>query len=496
MHRVLPQFKLSGEKHANPAESLAMSAVTGMTASKPAVTWTVIATGLGFAVVQLDVTIVNVALTKLGIALDSPLAGLQWVVDAYTLAFAVLLLSAGTLADRFGARRAYLIGFGIFGLASAACGEAGSVTQLIVARAIQGAGAALLVPPSLALLNHACADDRQLRARAIALWTAAGSGSIAVGPVVGGVLLESFGWRSIFLANLPLCALGFGLTWRLPETLRTRRPLDLAGQVLAILALTSLCGATIEGGALGWSHPHVLGGFALAVACAVAFVVIEGRIAHPMLPLRFFRLPNFSQAVVLGVAVNLTYYGLVFVLSLYLQHVKHYSAFQAGLAFVPLTATSVVANLVSGWLNSRFGARLPMLFGSAIGAVGYFSLSRLDATSSFMSMLAPFLLIPGGAALVVPAMTATILASVEPTWSGTASAVLNAARQAAGAVGVAVFGALVAGGDDHIVPGLRVAAGASVVALGCAWLMVWLGIRREAVRGGLRARPFGRKRVG
>ncbi|KUZ64964.1 MFS transporter [Burkholderia ubonensis] len=454
-----------------------------MTDRNPSLTWTVVATGLGFAVVQLDVTIVNVALTRLGGALHSPLAGLQWVVDAYTLAFAVLLLSAGTLADRFGARRAYLIGFAVFGFASAACGAATSVTQLVVARAVQGLGAALLVPPSLALLNHACAHDRKLRARAIALWTAAGSGSIAVGPVIGGALLESFGWRSIFLANLPLCALGIGLTLRLPETLRTRRPLDLPGQVLAVLALTSLCGVTIEAGALGWGHPLILGGFALAVVSGAAFVLVEGRIMHPMLPLKFFRLPHFSQAVLLGVAVNLTYYGLVFVLSLYLQHVKHYSALQAGLAFVPLTATSVIANLVSGWLNSRFGARLPMLLGSAIGALGYLLLARLDENSSYMSMLTPFLLIPGGAALVVPAMTATILASVEPTWSGTASAVLNAARQAAGAIGVAVFGALVAGGDDHIVSGLRDAAGASVVMLVCAGVMVWLGIRPEDSAG-------------
>jgi len=446
---------------------------------RPSMTWTVTATGLGFAVVQLDVTIVNVALKQLGVALDSPLDGLQWVVDAYTLAFAVLLLSAGTVADRFGAKRAYLIGFAVFGLGSSACGMATSVAQLVAARAVQGLGAALLVPPSLALLNHACAHDRKLRARAIALWTAAVSGSIAVGPVVGGILLDSFGWRSIFLANLPLCALGIGMTWRLTETLRTTRPLDLPGQLLAVLALTSLCGATIEAGAQGWGHPAVLSGFCLAFASAVSFVFVEARATHPMLPLRFFRLPHFSQAVLLGMAVNLTYYGLVFVLSLYLQHVRSYSVMQAGLAFVPLTATSVIANLVSGWLNSRFGARLPMLLGCALGAFGYGLLVRLDAGSSYLSMIVPFLLIPGGAALVVPAMTATILSSVEPTWSGTASAVLNAARQAAGAIGVAVFGSLIAGGDDHIVPGLRIAASASVILLASAWIMVWQGIRRE-----------------
>ncbi|WP_258878816.1 MFS transporter [Paraburkholderia sp. BL6669N2] len=438
-----------------------------------------IATGLGFSVVQLDVTIVNVALSKLAAALHSSLAGLQWVVDAYTLAFAVLLLSAGTLADRFGARRAYLVGFGVFGVASAVCGASVSVTGLIAARAVQGLGAALLVSPSLALLNHACADNRQLRARAVALWTAAGSASVAFGPLIGGVLLQSLGWRSIFLVNLPLCALAILLTIRLPETACTRRPLDLRGQMLVVLALSSLCGAVIEIGALGWRQPRVLGGFALATVSGVAFVVAEARVSHPMLPLRFFRLPNFSQAVLLGVAVNQTYYGVIFVLSLYLQHVKHYTAMQAGLAFIPLTATSVIANLLSGWLNGRFGARLPMLLGSAIAALGFSLLAQLDGASSYALMLTPFLLIPGGAALVVPAITATVLASVDTTWSGTASAVLNAARQAAGAIGVAIFGALVAGGDDHIVRGLRYAAGMSVGVLACAWLVVWLGMRRE-----------------
>ena len=447
----------------------------------PSLAWITIATSLGFAVVQLDVTIVNVALPHLAVALASPLSGLQWVVDAYTLAFAVLLLSAGTLGDRYGAKRAYLIGFVVFALASAACGAAFSVDQLIAARAVQGLGAALLVPPSLALLNHACAHDRKLRARMVGMWTAIGGVSIAAGPVIGGLLLESLGWRSIFLANLPLCALAIGLVLRMHETPRTPRPLDLRGQMLAVLALTGLTGAVIEAGSLGWGHPLVLGGFALAAAAGAAFVTVEARVAQPMLPLRFFRLPNFSAAVLFGVAVNLTYYGLIFVLSLYLQHVKHYGAAQTGLAFLPLTATFIVANLCSGWLNGHYGARLPMLLGSAVGGVGFALLTRLDASSGYDAMLLPFLLIPGGMGLAVPAMTAAILASVEPAWSGTASAVLNAARQAAGAIGVAVFGTLVAGGDGRVVTGLHEAAWVSVGVLACAWLVIWFGIWRERI---------------
>lgn len=438
----------------------------------PSIAWTVLATGLAFAIVQLDVTIVNVALAKLHGALHSPLNGLQWVVDAYTLAFAVLLLSGGALADRFGARRIYLIGFFVFGLASAACGGASSVSQLIVARLAQGLGAALLVPPSLALLSHACAHDAKLRARAIALWTAAGSGSIAVGPVVGGILVEHFGWRSIFLVNVPLCLLGIGLVWRMSEAPIARQPLDLLGQALAALALASLCGAIIEVGALGLGSPVILGGFALAVLSALAFILVELRVQYPVLPVKFFKLPSFSQAVILGMVVNLTYYGLVFVLSLYLQKVKEYSPMQAGFAFVPLTATSVFANLASGWLSTRCGVRVPMVLGSAIGALGYGMLTQLNAGSSYIVMLAPFLLIPSGTALVVPALTSTILASVEPTKAGTASAVLNAARQAAGAIGVAIFGSLVAGGGNDIVNGLREASAASGILLIGACIMV------------------------
>jgi len=444
------------------------------------IAWTIVAASFGFAVVQLDVTIVNVALPRLSIDLTASVPGLQWVVDAYSLVFAVLLLSAGVMGDRLGAKRAYLIGLAGFALASAACGAAQTATQLIAARAVQGIGAALLVPPSLALLNHACAHDAKLRAKAIGLWTAAAGVSIAAGPIVGGLLLSWLGWRSIFFVNLPLCMIGMLMTLRVAETPRKpQQHLDLGGQLLAIAALTCLTAAVIEIGPLGIRHPLVLGGFALAVISTVWFVRVEGRVTQPMLPLSFFHLPNFSPAVLFGIAVNLTYYGLIFILSLYLQHICRYTATQAGLAFLPLTATFVVANLISGWMVGHYGSRLPMLLGALIGACGFALLTRLDAHSSYLAMLAPFVMIPSGMGLGVPAMTTAILASVEKTWSGTASAVLNAARQAGGAIGVAAFGALVTGGDLHIVPGMHAAAWLSSGLLVTASVVVWFGIRRQ-----------------
>jgi DHA2 family methylenomycin A resistance protein-like MFS transporter len=436
--------------------------------------WIIAAASFGFMVVQLDVTIVNVALPAMARDLGGGTAGLQWVVDAYTLSFAVLLLSAGVLGDLFGARKVYLAGFGLFALASAACGLAPNASVLIVARAIQGAAAALMVPNSLVVLNFATKHDEKLRARAIGIWTAASGMSIGVGPVIGGLLLTSFGWRSIFWVNLPICLIGAVLTLVFAPVAPAhteKRRLDLPGQVLAILALLGLVGGVIEARPLGLTHPLVIGAGLLFAAAAIGFVAVEHRSRAPMLPLRFFKTASFDAAVGFGIAVNLSYYGVLFVLALYLQGAHGWTPLQAGLAILPLTLTFIVSNLVSGWLIGRFGSRFPMMIGGLIGAVGYVLLVTLNAHSSFWQMLPVFLLIPFGMGLGVPAMTTAILAGVDHAWSGTASAVLNAARQAAGAMGVAIFGALASNGQA--VRGLHasglVSAALLVTGAGLAW---------------------------
>ena len=442
---------------------------------------TIAATSFGFTVVQLDVTIVNVALPAIGAGLATSVASLQWVVDAYTLAFAVLLLSAGVLADRLGARRVYVAGFVLFALASTACALAATPIVLVAARAIQGIAAALMVPSSLTLLNHATQHDASLRARAVGLWTAAGGVSIAAGPVVGALLLEAFGWRSIFFVNLPLCAAAIWTTLRdVPadrghaDAGRGRlRRLDPAGQIAAIVALTALTGGLIELPALGTTHPLIVGAFVVAIVGAATFCLVESRVVVPMLPLSLFRLPTFGAAVVFGILVNLTYYGVLFALSLYLQRALAYSALEAGLAYLPLTGTFIVSNLLSGPMVARYGSRRPMLVGATIAACGYALLGRLDAASSWWTMFPAFTLIPFGMGLAVPAMTTTILSAVERRRAGTASAVLNAARQAGGTVGVAVFGALVAGDAVHIVDGLHRAALVCSALLVVAAAIVW-----------------------
>jgi len=463
--------------------------------------WLLVATSFAFVVVQLDVTIVNVALPQIGAALHAGVAGLQWVVDAYTLSFAALLISAGVIGDRFGSRRVYLAGFVIFTIASIICGFAPAIGILIAARAMQGAGAALLVPTSLAILNHSSEENPALRARMVALWTAAGGVSIAAGPVIGGFLLAGFGWRSIFLVNILLCGIGIYLVLKFvspdsfkdsledslnsetPESRHTEsRHLDLPGQILGVLALAGLVGAIIESGHLGFTHPAVLAGFLLGALATAMFIHVERRSTSPMLPLQFFRLPGFNAAVVFGIIVNLTYYGVIFVLSLYLQQARGYSPLRTGIAFLPLTATFIVSNVITGWLTARVGSRFPMILGALIGMVGYALLLRLGEATSLLSMMASFILIPGGMGLAVPAMTTSILSSVPRERSGTASAILNTARQTGGAIGVAVFGALLGHSRDRIIPGLHISALISTGLLLTAAALAWFGMSRQYSR--------------
>lgn len=420
---------------------------------------TVLAASFGFALVQLDVTIVNVALPSIGHALGGGTAALQWIVDAYAVSFAALLLSAGFLGDLFGSKRVYLAGMALFAAASVACGLAPGAGWLVGARVLQGVGAAAMLPASLALLNHACQHDEKLRAKAVGWWTAAGSVTIAAGPIVGGLLLGLAGWRSIFLVNLPVCIVGALLTLRVEETRpRAVAGFDVPGQALAVLAMAALTAAVIEAQPLGLASPVVLGAAAAGVLAAIAFVLVERRAARPMLPLGLFARPGFTPALLFGVAANLTYYGMVFVLSLYLQAVLGYGPVKAGLAYLPLTATFFAVNLVSGWWVGRAGSRLPMVAGALIDAAGFGLLLLLTARSPYWLMLPAFALLPGGMGLGVPAITTAVLASVDKAQSGIASGVLNAARQAGGAIGVALFGALVAGGREHIVPGLHASA--------------------------------------
>jgi len=435
----------------------------------------VVATSLGFVLVQLDVSILNVALARIGAALGTGVAGLQWVVDAYTITFASLMLSAGALGDRIGARRTYMSGFVLFVLASLGCGLAPGVGTLIVARAVQGIGAALLVPCSLALLTHACRSDATARARAISLWTAAASVALAAGPVIGGLLIDTLGWRSIFLINLPIGAAGLWLTRVfIEDTSQRDTGFDWMGQVLALVTLLVLTGTVIEAGPLGFGSAIVLCGFAVAAVAGTCFVVVEARGQDPMLPLHFFRQPAFSSAAAVGLLINLTLYGGIFVLGLYLQQVRRYSPMASGFAFLPFPVALGMANLAAGRLGR--GPRLggPMAGGLLLGGLGFLLLRHLGVATSYAAMLPGLIVIPAGIGLAVPLMTSALLSTVPGVRSGVAAGVLNTVRQAGGGIGVALFGALMAARG---VPGIETAFVASAVLLVGGALIAATGIR-------------------
>src|SRR3954451_3215712 len=349
---------------------------------------TLVAMSLGFAVVQLDVSVVNVAIRPIGDALGGGVAGLQWIVNAYTITFAAFILSAGALGDRISARRVFVAGFALFTTASVACGLAPSLGVLIGARAGQGVGAAILVPCSLILLSHAF-PDADARARAVGLWAAGASVALSGGPLVGGVLIAALGWRAIFFINLPLGAAGIGLALRSArETPRAGdRGIDLPGQAAAVVALATLAAATIAGGRSGWAEPGVLAGYALAVVALAAFLRIEARTARPMLPLGLFRDRTFSAAAAIGLVLNIAFYGLIFVLSLFFQRDQGRSPLGAGLVFAPMTGLVLITNTNAGRLAERLGTRRVVTAAALVAAAATAALLATDRTTPYAGMV-------------------------------------------------------------------------------------------------------------
>jgi DHA2 family methylenomycin A resistance protein-like MFS transporter len=432
-------------------------------------TFVVGTTSLAFVVSQLDVSIVNIALPEISRSFSIGVSALQWIVDAYTIAFAVLMLSAGSMGDLLGSKRAFQYGLLLFGAASVGCGLAWNPFSLTGFRALQGIGAALMIPSSLSILNQAFVHDKTKRARAVAAWTAAGGVSIAAGPILGGFLIHLRDWRLIFLVNIPICLTGILLSFRLPESARHHsKGFDIPGQLIWMFALTAFIAAVIEWHNLGIDHPFIYGSLLFSICMMWWFIRVEKKAVSPVLPLELFRAPAFSVLILLGVALNNAYYGTVFVLSLYLQNVLQYSSLTAGMAFLPLTAGFIISNIISGRLTGRFGIRTPILLGLLIAAAGFSGLLLAKTHTPYWQLFIPFITIPMGMGLAVPAMTTGILASVPKTRSGTASAILNTTRQAAGAMGVAVFGAMANGGTGAIVHAIVLSAIISAITLLCS----------------------------
>lgn len=401
-----------------------------------------IAACLGFLVVQLDVSVVNVGLGALKNAFDTNLTGLQWVINSYALAFSALLILGGAAGDKFGARTVFAFGFAVFTAASIGCGLSNSMSMLIGMRMVQGVGAALLVPTSLTLIRLAF-DDPAKRRSAVAMWGACGGIALAAGPVLGGLLIEWLGWRSVFLLNVPIGILAIGLIMRYaPSSPRIDKKVDVPGQISIGICLASLTYALTESSSKGWVT-ETLWTLAVAMFCAIAFVLIERRVKHPMLPPRLARNTTLATTALAGAAINLTFYGTVFVFSIYFQSFLHYDAFRTGLAFIPLTAVLTISTMVSSRIARHVSAQRIITVGFLIQAVGFLALARVTPETSLWYLNIALMVVGVGSASSVPSITNSMLASVSSHDAGMASGLMASARQLGGVIGVAVFGAMI-----------------------------------------------------
>ncbi|MGW2562114.1 DHA2 family efflux MFS transporter permease subunit [Streptomyces sp. NPDC001514] len=451
-----------------------------------------IALSLGYFLVMLDVTVVNVAVPDISDSLHTGASALQWIVDGYSTVFAGLLLLGGGLADRLGHRRMFLAGLGVFTAASLACGFAGTSGMLVAGRLAQGAGAAFLVPASLALLQ-ATYPDRAVRARAIAIWGAVASVAFGAGPAVGGLLVSGLDWRSVFWLNLPVGALAVLLTLRhIPASARkpAARKMDPVGQVLGIVGLVALAGGLNEAGSHGWTSPLVLSAFGIGVAALAAFALVErtleareatGRTERaPLLPPSLFRSGAFTSTAAIGLLISLGYYGMLFLTTLYFQQERGYTVLATGLALLPSVCMGLIAAPLFSRVAARTGPYVPMAAGLALGTAGFLGWLLAGPDTPYPVLLFALIATGLGQTMTALAATAAIIEAAPASGAGIASAVFNVSRQVGSAVGVALFGTFVASVADFT-SGLRLSAGIAAAAFATGTLLA-LSVRRRTRR--------------
>ena len=402
---------------------------------------------LSLFMIYLDSTVLNVALPTIQRDLHSGLSGLQWVVDAYMLVLASLLMLSGSIGDRFGRRRVFRLGLLTFSASSLLCSLAPNLGTLIAFRVLQAAGGSLLTPASLSIVRNTFTDPSE-RARAIGLWSAVFGLAAACGPILGGMLVGLLGWRSIFFVNVPLGVAAFIVAGRfLPESRAPYpRRFDPLGQLLILVALASLTYAIIQGPATGYTSPQILALFTLGGVSLAAFLAVERRQPEPLLELRFFRSPPFSGAVAIAVLSFVVLAGFLFVNTLYLQEVRGDSPLWAGLSTLPATGMIALSAPIAGRLTARRGPGLPMTIAGASLAVGAAMLVAITATISYLWLAAAYLLVGLGSGLINPPITDTAVSGMPPAQAGVASAVTSASRQLGNVIGVAVMGAMLTTG--------------------------------------------------
>ncbi len=398
---------------------------------------------LGYFAIILDGSVLNVAVPAIRAGFQGSLAGAQWVLNAYTLTLAGLLLTAGALGDRIGLRRMFLFGGGLFTVASAACAAAPSILALIAARVAQGVGAAALLPATLALIPYLF-GDRAGQARAAVIWVGIGAGAVAAGPLVGGLLIDTFGWRSVFLINLPIGIVSVLLgRISISETPRRARSVDRFGQLTAVIAMGLVTAAVINGGQSGWRSPITIGTLIAGVLVGVAFWTTEGRIREPMLPRAFFADRVRTVAVICAALMGFLFYGTLFLMSLYFQLLRGWTPGSTGVALLPLTVGTLAGPfLIYRRLSRRFGHPVLLVAGFFGCALGVAVLAPTDARSPYGLIALGLLLVGLASTVSFSALTSLLLASVTEEQSGLASGVQNTTRQAGALMSVAIIGAV------------------------------------------------------
>ncbi|WP_328540415.1 MFS transporter [Streptomyces sp. NBC_00344] len=406
--------------------------------------------------VILDVTVINVAVPAIGRELSASLTGIQWITDGYTLVFAGLLLTGGALGDRLGHRRVFCAGVVVFTVASAGCGLAPNTEALVAARLLEGLGAALIVPGSLALLQQAYPSPAE-RSRAFGVWGSVAGTAACAGPLLGGLLVTTVGWRWVFFINLPVGCVCLLLTLRhvAASARRPGRPVDWPAQCALIVTVALLTAVLNEAGRRGWADPLILAGAGLCLVAAAAFVLREHLARRPVLPLRLLRSRAMSGGAAIGLLFNFAFYGMIFTASLYFQHERGLSALRTGIALFPAVAMTMFASVLSGRLAGVTGHRPLVVTGMLLGAAGLAGWAAAGPDPGYLLLVGPMMAAGFGTSFALTGSTATAMSAAPEHYSGTASALFNTTRQVGSAAGVALGGSLLAAASGFT-SGLRV----------------------------------------
>ena len=400
--------------------------------------------------VMLDNTVTNVALPSIQRTFDASLPALEWTINAYTLSFAVLLVTGGRLGDIFGRRRVFLIGVVVFAAASATIGFAPTEGWLVASRAVQGVGAALMMPATLSIITNAFPP--QERGKAIGTWAGVSAIALALGPLVGGWLTEDVTWRAIFFINVPVAAVAVAVTLFATHESRdetSTRQVDVPGIATLTIGLTALVLALVEGNAWGWASAGIIALLVIAVAGLVSFVVIERRAAAPIVDFAFFRSRTFVGANLVAFAISFGMFAVFFFLALYMQNILGYSPLETGVRFLPSTLVIMVAGPLAGRLADRVGPRLPLVFGLLLVTVSLAWQSRIEVDTSYSFLVVPFILLGLGMGFTMSPMSTAAMNAVDRSKAGVASGTLSMTRMVGGTFGVAALGALVAAIGRH-----------------------------------------------